>query len=84
MPGAFYSHDTLYKEGHHLQMATDQVDLDTLGKILTFCFWKGMKLEKSNSQIKSYGSQKLVVHRSVRYPDFHDILAVLTLISTHE
>ena len=39
---------------------------------------------KSNGRIKSYGSQKLVMHQSVCYLDFCDILAFLTPISTHK
>ena len=55
-----------------------------LWKYLDFLFLKRYGSWKSNSWIKSYGFRKLVVHRSVRYPDFRDISAVLTLILTHE
>ena len=37
--GAFYNLSTLYEvKGHHLQMISDQVDLDGPIKILTSCF----------------------------------------------
>ena len=49
-----------------------------------FLFLKRYGTWKSNGQIKSYGSRKLAVHRSVRHPGFCDISAVLTLILTHE
>ena len=49
-----------------------------------FLFLKRYGTWKSNDRIKSYGSQKLVVHRSMHHPGFRDILAVLTLVSTHE
>ena len=63
VPGAFYSPNMLF-EGRHFQMASNQVDVETLEKILTSCFQKGMELEIP--MVKSYGSRKLVVHRSVR------------------
>ena len=53
-------------------------------KDLDFLFLKKYGSWKSNSWIKSYGSRKLVMHQLVRYPGFHDISTVLTLISTHE
>ena len=80
--GAFYSLSTSFKvKGRHLQNAMDWVDLDTPINILTSCFWKGMDLE-NNSWIESYGSQNIVMHRSVCYLDFWDISAILTPILT--
>ena len=49
---------------------------------LDFLFLKRYGSWKSNGWIKSDGSQKLVVHRSMRYLGFRDILTVLTPIST--
>ena len=63
VPGAFYSPNMLF-EGRHFQMASNQVDVETPEKIFTSCFQKGMELEIP--MVKSYGSRKLVVHRSVR------------------
>ena len=53
-------------------------------KGLDFLFLKRYGTRKSNGWIKSYGSWKFVVHWSVRHSNFCDILAALTLISTHE
>ena len=53
-------------------------------KDLDFQYLKRYGTRKSNGRIKSYGSGKLTVHRSVRWPGFHDISAVLTPILTHE
>ena len=53
-------------------------------KDLDFLFLKRYESWKSNNRIKSYGSRKFVMHRSVRHPGFCDISAVLTPISTHE
>ena len=49
-----------------------------------FLFLKRCGSWKSNSRIKSYGSQKLAVHQLVCHLGFCDILAILTSISTHE
>ena len=62
-----------------------------IGPILTpldiyiyFQFLKRYGTQKSNCQIKSYGSQKFGMQRLVCHPNFHDISTVLTLILNHE
>ena len=55
-----------------------------LWKYFDFLFPKRYGSWKSKGRIKSYDSQKLAVHRSIHHPSFHDILVVLTPISTHE
>jgi len=75
VPGLFYSLDTNYEvvvlvllppsngpgwawSWHHW-------------KYLDFEFLKRYGTRKSNGQIKSYGSGKLAMHRSMRWPSFH-------------
>ena len=53
-------------------------------KCLEFLFLNRYGSWKSNGRIKSYGSQKFVVHWSLRYLGFCDISAVLTPILIHE
>jgi len=75
VPRAFYSPDTIL-EATALQGTPPSNGL-WLGwswhhwKDLDFLFLERYETWKSNGQIKSYGSRKLVVHRSVRYSDFN-------------
>ena len=61
-----------------------------IGLILTPLerFWlpvsKKVWILKIQQLIESYGSRKIIVHRSVCYPGFRDISVVLTQISTHK
>ena len=88
VPRAFYSPGTIYKAA--TLVGPPPSNGFGLGwswhpwKDLDFLFLKRYGTWKSSNRIKSYGSQKLAVHRSMRYHGFRDILAVLTPISTHE
>jgi len=50
----------------------------------SFSISKKYGTQKSNSQIKSYGSRKFALQRSILHPSFCDISVVLTPISTYE
>ena len=86
--GAIYSPDAPF------EVATLQGPLASKGlwldwswlpwKYFDFLFPKRYGSWKFNGWIKSYGSWKLAVHQSVRYPGFHDISPILTPILTHE
>ena len=80
----------IYSLSMRFEAAALQGPLDSIGlkmgwswhpwKYFDFLFPKRYGSWKSNSQIKSYSSRKLAVHRSICQPCFHDISVVLTLI----
>ena len=86
--GAFYSLGTNFEAAAIQGLPPSNF----LGWVWSWHFWKGLDFLflkmygswKSNDQIKSYGSQKLVVHWSMCYPSFHDISTFLTPILTYE
>ena len=50
----------------------------------SFSVSKKYGTQKSNNQIKRYGSRKFALQRSILHPSFCDISTVLTPISTYE
>ena len=96
VPGAIYSPKSAFRgDGHcraggSISMAASlkwfliQLILTPLDIYIYFQFLKRYGTQKSNCQIKSYGSQKFGMQRLVCHPNFHDISTVLTLILNHE